>query len=219
MKRSLLIVCILILIILVDGCTNLNSSTTKNKSNIINDTIPADKYIAVYEEYTNTSSLIGNTTYIPLSPMPIPYPTLPFDYNNSTGNVLNMLSNTYIINDSFKILYGNMEHYYSPWAYGDEGTFLCGVYELPFTVEDGFTISKVAGNGTIYAAYNNESILLNPGDNWTSPIITGTGMGRYYTDYANNTFYSWPISYNTSFTITNMGIYNKSLLNRSYTNT
>lgn len=217
MKRILPIICVLSLIILISGCTNLNSDKT-------NDIIPADNYVAVYEEYTNTSMLIGNTTHPPIPPYPIPSPIFLFDYNNSTGDVMNVLSNTYVVNDSFTMLFGKMSYLNNPISYGSEGTSMTGVYDLPYIVENGFTIVKITKNGTLYATYNNEPIIISPGDTWESPVTTWTGMGLYHTyDIPNSsnytvTYISWPVRYNMSFNITNKGIYNKSLLNNAYLN-
>lgn len=218
MKRCLLILCILFLDLLICGCTTYNSNTLTDK-------LPQDKYVVIYEEYYNNSTLIGNTTYKPSDPWPIPVPILPFDYNNSTDflDKVGLITNG-SVNDSFKILYGKMAYTESPTAYGWEGVDSKGVYDLPFTPEDRFSIVNIYRNGTIYAIFDNESIYLKPGDNWTSPVTTGTMMGVYHTNDipqpSNGTviYFPWPVSYNMSYTITNMGMYNKSLWNSLYAN-
>lgn len=218
MKYSLLVTGIIISSLLICGCTTTNSNTSK-------DTLSSDKYVAVYEEYTNSSKLIGDTTYIPFGPWPIPMPIIPFDYNNSSGVLIShRIINSSTINDSFKILYGRMNNIDNPNAYGQSGVWVTCVYMLPYTNENGFTIMNISRNGTIYAIYNNESIYLKPGDTWSSLITTGTTMGSYSTldprvfNSSNGIVghFPWPVSYNTSFTIENKGIYNKALLNSSY---
>ena len=218
MKRSLLIICILISCLLICGCTS-------NDSNTLKDTLLSDKYVVVYEEYYNNSTLIGNTTYRPSDPWPVPVPLLPFDYNNSTGFLDKVgLITSGSVNNSFKILYGKMAYGESPTAYGWNGVISQGIYELPFIPENGFNIVNISRNGTVYATYGNESICLKPGDNWTSPVTTGTMIGVYHTDDiplpSNGTviYFPWPVSYNMSYTITNMGMYNKSLWDSSYSN-
>jgi hypothetical protein len=181
--------------------------------------------VAVYEEYTNSSRLIGNTTYMPFGPWPIPMPIIPFDYQNSSGDLISLgIINSTTINDSFKILCGRMNNIDNPNAYGQSGVWVTCVYMLPYTNEDGFTIMNISGNGTIYAIYNNESIYLKPGETWSSPVTTGTTIGSYSTlvprVFNSSTgivpYFPWPISFNASFTITNKGIYSKVLWNNSY---
>lgn len=218
MKRSFLIFSILSFIVVLCGCINPGSN--------MEDKIPSDKYVAIYEEYTNTSKLIGNTTYVPGWQSPIPGPIMPFDYNNSSGLISTFQFEAPIVNDSLKILYGKMIHIDNPNVYGDEGVFLSCIYDLPYTNENGFTIMNVTRNGTINAVYDNGPIILRPGDSWTSPITSGTTMGSYYTmdprlyNSSNGIlpYLPWPVSYNRSFTITNKGIYSKSLWNSTYTN-
>lgn len=214
MKRSLLIIGAIIIGSLICGCTYYNSNSSK-------DILPSNKYVAVYEDYYNNSTLIGTTPYTPAEPWEIPLPEMSFDYNNSSGLTSQLLlSNGDWVNDSFKILLGQMTTLHGPQTQGRYGAFNHGVYSFPYTIEGVFTILNVTKNGTIIAVSDNESIILKPGDTWKSPVISGTTMGLYHTigiPYPTNIInYDWPISYNTAFTITNMGIYNKSLWNSSY---
>ena len=185
-----------------------------------NDTISTNNYVAILEEYTNSSTLIGNVTLSPAPPTPIPTAIPYFDYNNSQGHMFSRLKDSgYAINDSFKILFGKIIYIYSPVTSGPLGLATFGIYDLPYTIEDGFTIINLTSEGNIYATYNNKSILLKPGDSWESPITTVTGVGYYYTsDVLNNKTnfikVTWPVYYNTSYTITNKGIHGKSLINR-----
>lgn len=187
--------------------------------------LPADKYVGVYEEYTHNIKLIGNTPYKPAPPFPMPTPFMPSDYDNSSGIMGYFLTSYgYNVNDSFKILYGERYNYDTPLKYGQGGFFIGGIYELPHTIDGGFTIVNISKNGTIHATYNNQSIYLKVGDTWASPITTKNETGRYYTyDIPNQTtdnvtYFDWPVQNNTFFTITNKGIYSKALLNNSYVN-
>jgi hypothetical protein len=218
MKRSLLIVCILIFGLLLCGCVNDNSNNAK-------DMLPADKYVAIYEEYTVNSKLIGNTPYKPGPPFWSPTPFMPSDYDNSSGIMGQFLASYgYNVNDSFKILYGKRFNYDNPVVYGQGGFHIAGIYELPYAIDEGFTIVNISKNGTIYATYDNQSIYLKVGDTWASSITTRNETGRYYTydipnqTTGNITYFDWPVQTNTSFKIANKGIYGKALLNSTYTN-
>ncbi len=218
MKRSSLIVCILISILLICGCTTINSNT-------LNDTLPSDRYVAIYQEYTINSKLIGNTSYKPGPPIPLPSPFMPSDYDNSSGIMGYFLASYgYNVNDSFKILYGKRFNLDTPVDYGQGGFGIYGIYDLPYTIDEGFSVVNISKNGTIYATYNNQSIYLKVGDTWASPITTKNETGRYLTydipnqTMGNITYFDWPVQTNTSFTITNKGLYSKALLNSSYIN-
>jgi hypothetical protein len=216
MRRGLLIVCILIYSLLTCGCTGYELNNSK-------DTLPTDKYVGVYEEYNINSKLIGNTPYKPGPQIPLPSPFMPSDYDNSTGIMGYILTSWGSnVNDSFKILYGKRFTSDTPVNYGQGGFGICGIYELPYTIDEGFSVVNISKNGTIYATYNNQSIYLKVGDTWASPITTKNETGRYYTydipnqTTGNITYFDWPVQTNTSFTITNKGLYSKALLNSSY---
>lgn len=215
MRYLLTIACLLLFAALCCGCTT-NDQNTSN-------TLPKDKYVAIYEEYNNSSTLIGNTSYTPGNPWPMPGVVLPFDYHNSSGRLIYSWYDGCTVNDSFKILYGKMSYIDNPVAYGFDGTFVNGIYELPVSPEIGLTIVNVTRDGTIIATCNNNSFSLKPGENWTSTLITGTALGQYYTldlplpnQDGTIPYISWPVNYTISIKITNMGIYSKSLLNNSY---
>lgn len=222
MKHSFLIICILILFVIVCGCT-INSNTTK-------DVLPTDKYVAVLEEYTNTSTLIGNTTYSPVQPMPIPTPRPIFYYNNSQGMSSYLKSYGINVNDNFKILLGKISYIDTPTEVGYKGMTqtgeyvplytLTGIYTLPYTIENEFTILNITQNGTIIAIYKNQTIYLQSGENRTFIIHSENITGFYLANTVNTNIYDfknitelpWPIHNEISITITNKGIFNKSIL-------
>lgn len=220
MKGSLLIVCILIFSFLVCGCTSLSSNTSK-------DAIPSDKYVAILEEYTNQSTLIGTPPRVTISPLPIPTPDPTFDYNNQLGQLQYELGPYGItVNDSFKILVGKISLYDTPITLGYMGIGLTSVYTLPYTMDAGFTIVNVTSNGTIFAMYQNQSIILKPGENWTTTSSANITLGYLankfntseYMDYTNMTIQPWPVHNDLTYTFTNRGLLNKSLINNSYAN-
>ncbi len=182
--------------------------------------LPQDKYVAI-DEHMQTKCTIINGSYDTL-----PHITLPviFDHDGSdTGNnpadggwsgIHNVISNNYYptVNDSFKALYGST--YYRDVAPMDTrtGVRIKGIYRYPYVFESGFVLSDIDRNGTIYGSYDNMSIVLRSGEQWTSPISTeiksSSGTDMYQKPY------SYTASFNTTWTITNLGILDKSNLTR-----
>jgi hypothetical protein len=73
-------------------------------------------------------------------------------------------------------------------------------------------LQDIDRNGTIYGSYENKSIVLRSGEQWTSPVFSeiksgsGTGMDRQP--------YSYRASFNTTWTIANLGVFDKSNLTK-----
>ena len=231
MKHSLLIVCIIIFSLMICGCTSFNSTSkisSNTSSNTSQDTIPSDMYVGVLEEYTNQSTLIGTPPYTPFPPMPIPTPMPVLDFDNSQGYTEVYLWNTNSpINDSFKGFILKEYLVSTPTQYGYAGEIYAkAVYDLPYTVEGGFIIENITSNGTILARYKNQSIVLGPGENTTIIMSSVNKTGVYLAnkvnsspyDYFNATLMPWPVTNEQVYTFTNEGIYNKSLINSSYSN-
>jgi hypothetical protein len=215
MKRSLLIAGILIFSLLVCGCTASNS-------NVSRDTLPQDKYVAV-EEYMQTSCTIINGSYN--FPPHITLPPISFDYNgsdngsnpadgNSWYGFHRFISNDYYpaVNDSFKALYDST--YYRDVAPLDTrtGMIIKGIYRYPYVFESGFVLNNIDGNGTLYGSYNNTSIVIRSGEQWTSPLSTEI-KGGSGTDLSQKP-YSYTASFNTTITIMNLGVLDKLNLTR-----
>ena len=220
MKHSLLIGIIVVTGLLICGCINNNSST-------INDTIPKDKFVAVLEDYNNYSFLIGNTTYPPVRPWPIPAPVFPFPFgDNETlypmSDYPRAFGNNISVNDSLKILVGKRLWTDTPTVLGSGGGSLNGVYSLPYTIENVFTVLKVTKDGTITAIYDNQTINLKPGEKWTGIIFIENTTGAYLANIGSNstsfnpsetTKLPWPVTNEISVTITNRGIFDKAIFN------
>ncbi len=191
------------------------------------DTISSDKYVAILEEYTNRSTLIGTPPYTPIQPPPIPTPVPTFDYDNSNGMLKNELVPYGItVNDSFKVLIGKISYINTPTTVGYPGIGLAGAYSLPYTIEDGFTIVNIMSDGAIIATYKNLTIYLKPGKSWTTVKsgvnTTGSYLANKYNtnslDYNNITEMQWPVKNEQTYTLTNKGIFNKSVLSDPYSN-
>jgi len=120
------------------------------------------------------------------------------------------------VNDSFKALYGTM--YYVDLSPGDTvtGMRIRGVYNYPYICESSFELQDIDLNGTLYGSFENTSIVLRSGEQWTSPVVTeiksggGTGLDQNH--------FSYTARYNTTWTITNLGLFDKANLTR-YNNT
>jgi len=87
-----------------------------------------------------------------------------------------------------------------------------GVYRYPYVFESGFVLTDIDGNGTIYGSFGNASIVLRSGEQWAAPASTEI-VNRNGTDMYQKP-YSYTASFNTTWTITNLGMLDKSNLTR-----
>lgn len=217
MKHSLIVGLIVITGLLISGCINFDGASE--------DMLSKDEFVAVLEEYDNCSFLIGNTTYPPVRPYPIPMPVFPFPFKNNeimqSQGYMEGFGKNISVNDSLKILHCKRLWTDTPTMIGSGYGSLTGVYSLPYTIENVFTIQKITRNGTISATYGNQTINLKPGEKWTGILSSENATGAYYTNMGNNstwfidgvtTLLPWPVRNEISVTITNEGIFNKSVL-------
>lgn len=198
MKRSLLIVCILIFSLLACGCLGSNS-----------DSLPSSKYVAIYEQCINDGSIINGTGNVSnVINIPSTAPGEPFDYNQSWG------FQSLKINDSFKFVYGCRIIYEDPGSYNNS-LVVNSVYGYPYTLKSGLTILAVFKNGSIQAVYNNESLFIEPGKSWTSENVSQQIVNKQLPTVDRNapildiTYMPFTVQYITSYTVENLGIYNK----------
>ena len=208
MKHRLANYALLILIItgvvFITFCVGTSSNTLSN-----------DKYVAIYEEYNNHSEVIAGNGTVVCIPVPCPVPR-PFDYNGS-GGYAEQYSN---INGNFKIFYGTYYFNSSPatqFTRADYGA----IYDLPYTLRSNLTILSIDKNGTINASYMNQSVILKPGDTWQSPVQTTIGNQSFRIvvngDYFSDVYRPFVVRDNTSWTVENKGMFNKSNLGIKYT--
>jgi len=211
--RIFLAILLILFMVTLSGCaSNITSS---------GNSLPHDKYVAI-EEYMKTNCTIINGSYNSL-----PHITLPafFDYDGSANGsnpaegsswtgFQSYISNNYYpaVNDSFKVLYGSA--YYRDVAPMDTrtGVMIKGIYSYPYVCDSGFVLRDIDRNGTIYGSYNNTSIVLRRGEQWTTPLYTDI-KSNSGTDMFQKPF-SYTASFNTTWTITNLGILDKSNLTR-----
>jgi hypothetical protein len=224
MRRILLIAGVLIFSLLMCGCTYINSNSSQN-------TIPSDKYVGIFEYYYNSSTLIGTPPYPTV--VPAASTLAPPGFNFSTMGLP-----PGEMNDSLKILLFKQIYQETPTEIACTGEDLYGIYSLPYTVEDGYTITNITSNGTVLATYKNQSIILKPGV-WPLPTqtINTSGVnttGAYIANINNinitaylrsghNTLPAndfpimpWPVHNEQNFQFINEGIFNKSILSNSY---
>jgi hypothetical protein len=185
--------------------------------------IPSDRYVAISEFYLNSSTLIGTPPY-PISWPPFnPGLLVGFDPNNSHGDLSFQLQHFGVtVNNSLKILFYNLRWDDKPTSRGGVGESMYGIYSLPYTTEDGFTITNITSNGTLMAIYKNRSVILLPGDNRTFNVsdINTTGTYNAFTanksnnpeDPYNYAPMTWQVHNVQNFTLTNEGMFNTSVL-------
>ena len=124
------------------------------------------------------------------------------------------------INGNFKIFYGTYYFNSSPatqFTRADYGA----IYDLPYTLRSNLTILSIDKNGTINASYMNQSVILKPGDTWQSPVQTTIGNQSFRivvgNDYFSDVYRPFVVRDNTSWTVENKGMFDKSNLGIKYT--
>ena len=210
-KHFLIAALSLAIIISVSGCAG----------NYSKDALPTDKYVALEENFLTRCTIINGSYDLP--PHIAPHVGA-FDYDGSDNNsdptyggwanYRGFISNNFYpaINDSFKVLWGTL--YYRDLAPSDTdtGMRIRGIYGYPCVFESGFVLQNIDANGTVYGSYDNASIVLRYRDTWTSPVSTeiesGGGMSLYQKPF------SYTASFNTTWTIANLGVFDKSNLAR-----
>jgi hypothetical protein len=211
-KEAFLALILILALAAVSGCAT-NSPAAGNSS-------ATDKYVALEEIQKTYCTLISGSYGLPGH---ITFPVV-FNYDGSDNgsnwadgsgwaNARRSLDGYYpAVNGSLKVLLGT--YYYRDRSPGDTsiGLRVRGVYSLPYVLDSGFVLRDVDGNGTIYGSYNDTSIVLRSGEQWMSPasIEVRGGSGK---DLDQKPF-SWTASFNTTWTIANLGALDKSNLTR-----
>jgi hypothetical protein len=170
--------------------------------------ITPEKYVAVYQEYHENGIIISGNGTVVSYPEPCPRPH-PFDYNGSQGYYEEYPT----INYSLKIFYGVFKYYETP-ALSNVRASYGGIYSYPHMSESNLTIFNVDENGTVYASYNNQSVILNVGDVWQSPQETRMENQTFQVEIDGNPFSGvyrpFIVQYNSSWSFENKGIFDKS---------
>jgi len=208
MKYRSLIFCILVLVILACGCTAGNSSR-----------LPQGKFVAIELIERDTGTLISGT--IPITEGAQPMPEF-FDLSR-WSNASNYPSDYPPKNESLKIVVGVVSISDSPLHLTASLNRVIGVYELPYTLEPGLTITGVDDTGevtlsfdgaspavTSSAHYANESIHLNPGATWNSPYVSSRLENTTITfPGVGGTDYPITMSFMRSYELDNKGVFDK----------
>jgi hypothetical protein len=171
--------------------------------------LPHDKYVALYQEYTENGIVIQGNGTIPYFPEPAPTPS-PFDYNGSRGDTLQYP----MVNDSLKMFYGDYKYYSDPaWSHIRE--YYGAVYEYPCTLESNLTILGIDEFGTINANYSNQTVRLKIGDTWQSPVMTRIENETFQVNAMNSGVYRpFLVRYESTWKIENKGMFDKSNLKK-----
>jgi hypothetical protein len=199
---ELAIVLIIGIVVLTCGCASPGPAGTGA------DTLPVDRYVALYEENDTIGSVPAGNVTIAYMPVPCPRP-LPFDYNGTLG-----YSGQYPeVNDDLKVMYGSYVVVDHP-AGGYSTACYRGIYELPFTLDSGLKIWGIDAAGTINASYYDANVTLKVGDVWKSMLISIVKneslhiIGDNIT-FGNFVYQPFTVQYNYSWTIENKGMFPK----------
>ncbi len=119
-------------------------------------------------------------------------------------------------NYSLKTLVGVVYKIDSPFHSSASLDHIVGVYNLPYNIEPlpdtsdlGLTITNVDKNGTVELSYENESFYVEPGSNWTSPIVSTYNLSQNLTFPINGSYYKYALCFNRTYELENKGLFNK----------
>jgi hypothetical protein len=196
LRKACLPLILVICLAAVCGCTGSSGNE-----------LSRDSYIAVQEDLTTTCTLIGSENYSPTPHIGYPYQ---YDY---AGSMVQNDGYYPEINDSLKILYGKMSYRtLEPWD-TLTGLRIRGVYGFPYASDSGFVFESVDKNGTIFGSFNDTSIVLHSGEIWGSPAFSELKSENCTAQSGNPCWYI--ASYNTTWTIKNLGVYDRANLLKS----
>ena len=212
-KRVLLPILLICFIAIAFGCVTDKTNQATGQAS----PLPSDKYVAI-DEYLATNATVTNGSY---DGLPHITPPVFYDYDGSVSgdnpasgssweNATAYISDLYYpaVNTSFKALYGTV--YYHDVAPMDTrtGVRVRGIYGYPYVLESGIVISDIDSNGTIFGSYHNTTITLRSGEHWTTPALVDMKSSRN----TGGNQSSYTAAFNTTWTITNLGVVDKSRL-------
>lgn len=154
-------------VILACAIVAIAASVTLCLSSSASDTpaLPPDKCIFIDHHVHSDGVIIEGQG----SGLMIDFPTYSFDKEQQR---LNGMVN-FDVNDSLQVVYGDGQSLSGAMG-GGAATMLYGVYALPYE-QRGLMIKSVNSSGAVTMRYRNETIILEPGEEWekvTSDIIT-----------------------------------------------
>lgn len=182
MKRSLLMIFILIVSLLICGCSISDQQV-----------LPSNKFAAVYVEMHDDGTLVSGTYPLFGGAKP-PYPfDLPANF-------------TLPANDSLKILLG-VQNISDSTAGITADIKVTEVYAFPYSISPEITIVGVDKNGIVNLLFSNKSINLSSGASWESPV--SLVWNQTNTVGFNGANYTYTIQFNRTWTVENKGVFNK----------
>lgn len=204
LSRIVIVVLVSVIFAGISGCIYTGSGSQTSS------TLPADKYVAIYQEYNEEGRMVEGNEPV----LPIIGPALePFDYDGSKG-----LSNQYYGTDGdFQIFAGIYYYYDSPVSGYPKACFGGYSGQYPLSLLGGLTIHGIDKDGTINASYDNESVILKIGDRWQSPVQTRVVDRMFCIDEESGKEYFQifePARFNSTWTVENKGVFNKSNLKK-----
>jgi hypothetical protein len=180
-------------------------------------TLPSGKFVAIKLIVRDTGTLISGT--IPMIEGAQPMPEF-FDLPR-WSDPSNYPSDYPKKNDSLKIVVGVIDISDSPLRLTASLENVIGIYDLPYTLEPGLTITGVNDKGNVELSfegsnstsemhYANESIHLGPGTIWNSPTISRRSENMTITfPGVGGTEYPITLSFGRSYELDHQGVFNK----------
>jgi hypothetical protein len=196
-----LIMFLLMVSIFTSGCIN----------NVNGNDLSSKKYVAIEADLRADGNIISG--YLPPTASGDAMPPIPFYYNKDLvhmyyyNNSVDYPLEYPIKNESMKILLGEYHIQNRPWT-ETRTLSVIGIYGYPYTFDNGPTILNVDKNGTVQMAYHNQSFNVTVGEEWTSPIIS-TNVETYNGTTIVEGAYSYTVKFNTTWIISNLGLYEK----------
>ena len=178
-------------------------------------TLPADKYVAIYEEYNEDWKILeGNgTVLLTVESTPVPKP---FDFDGSLG-----YSEQYAdAPGDFKVFNCVFYYYSSPaekYTNPNYGCYNVPIYHLWLVAN--MAVYDIDENGTLNATYNNEPVIIKAGEKWQSPVKSEIKNQTFeiVTDGKtahSGVFHRFKVQYNSTWIVENKGVFNKSNLKK-----
>ena len=182
MTRSLLIICILIVSLLICGCSVSDQNV-----------LPSNKFAAVYVEMHDDGTLVSGAYPYPGGAMPAYSFDLPANFTLPANDSLKIFLGVQNFSDSIVRLTVDLKE--------------TEVYAFPYPISPEITIVGVDKNGNVNLLFNNKSINLSSRASWASPVTLVWNQTN--TVGFNGSNYTYTIQFNRTWTVENKGVFNK----------
>ena len=182
MKRSLLMVFILIVSLLICGCSVSDQNV-----------LPSNKFVAVYAEMHDDGTLVSGAYPYPGGATPAYSFDLPSNFTLPANDSLKIFLGVQNFSDSIIRLTVNFKE--------------TEVNAFPYSISPEITIVGVEKNGTVNLLFSNKSINLSSGASWASPVTLVWNQTN--TVGFNGTNYTYTVQFNRTWAVVNKGVFYK----------